>query len=347
MDGQMPDTIIQSGGSATGDSPKRRTAKDVPRQSIQFLTTRFGRMQISCILLGQKLINNGICENTSNSNGTSEQLHGIQTLSQNDGHSHNDDDTLGSIGHRLRHGSGLLESHGGELIVSIKPKSRRDEVGRDDGVGLEHLDELSQFGSLPPEDEGNAHEESENGGECKLISHAAHAVFQSLGLHELLVFVSLEGGEEVGDAGADEGGDGEVEFLDGGEDDSSDDDGEAEPFGFGDGFVVDELGEDGGEGGLGGLDDLSEGDGSGGEGEDGGGVGAHEAERDGEHLDDVVEGDGGFGAGVGGEPEEDSVDSADGELEGGDGHGESGRSSSGLKCQLVGNVVVVVSNIPE
>mmetsp|Transcript_7015 Transcript_7015/g.15252 ORF Transcript_7015/g.15252 Transcript_7015/m.15252 type:complete len:307 (+) Transcript_7015:148-1068(+) len=294
-----------------------------------------------------KVVNDGVKEHSSNSDTTTKKFHKVQTLSKNQSHTDNNNNSLGGIGHTLGHGIRLLESHGRKLIISIKPKSRSNHIIPQRGDGLETFDELPELSSLLPKHEWDAEQKSKDGSDAELISDGSETVFEAFGFHEFLVFISSDCGEDVGEAGGKEGGPGEVQFVYGGEDDSSDDDGEAEPFGFGDGFVVDELGEDGGEGGLGGLDDLSEGDGSGGEGEDGGGVGAHEAERDGEHLDDVVEGDGGFGAGVGGEPEEDSVDSADGELEGGDGHGESGRSSSGLKCQLVGNVVVVVSNIPE
>ena len=76
-------------------------------------------------------------------------------------------------------------------------------------------------------------------------------------------------------------------------------------------------------------------------------MGAHEAEGNGEHLDDVVHGDGGGLAGVGGDPKEDGVDAADGKLEGGDGHGETGGTTGGLESELVGDVVVVVADVPE
>ena len=74
---------------------------------------------------------------------------------------------------------------------------------------------------------------------------------------------------------------------------------------------------------------------------------AHEAEGDGEHLDDVVHGDGGGLAGVGGDPKEHGVEASDGKLEGGDGHGETSGTTGGLESELVGDVVVVVANVPE
>ena len=303
--------------------------------------------QYLLVLLGKEGVNGGVEEDAANANGAAEELDGVEGLAEDDGHADDDDDALGGVGDGLGDGTGLLEGHGGELVVAVEPKAGGDEVGGNDGVGLEDLDELTELGSLLGNDEGDRHEGTEDGGEGELVSDAAHAVLEALGLHQLLVFVALEGGEEVGDAGRDEGGDGKVELLDGGEDDSADDDGKAQPLGLGDLLAVEELGDDGGEGWLGGLDDLSEGDGAGTEGEDGGGVSAHEAEGDGEHLDDVVHGDGGGLAGVGGDPKEDGVDAADGQLEGGDGHGETGGTTGGLESELVGDVVVVVADVPK
>ena len=314
---------------------------------FQSSSLQYPKSSFLLVLLGKEGVNGGVEEDAANANGAAEELDGVEGLAEDDGHADDDDDALGGVGDGLGDGAGLLEGHGGELVVAVEPKAGGDEVGGNDGVGLEDLDELTELGSLLGNDEGDRHEGTEDGGEGELVSDAALAVLEALGLHELLVFVALEGGEEVGDAGRDEGGDGKVELLDGGEDDAADDDGKAQPLGLGDLLAVEELGDDGGEGWLGGLDDLSEGDGAGTEGEDGGGVSAHEAEGDGEHLDDVVHGDGGGLAGVGGDPKEDGVDAADGQLEGGDGHGETGGTTGRLEGELVGDVVVVVANVPE
>jgi len=299
------------------------------------------------LLLGEDGVNGGVEEDAANADGAAEELDGVETLAEDNCHADDDDDALGGVGDGLGDGAGLLEGHGGELVVAVEPEAGGDEVGGDDGVGLEELDELGELGALLGDDEGDGHEGAEDGGEGELVADRSQTVLEALGLHELLVLVALEGGEEVGDAGRDEGRYGEVELLDGGEDDAADDDGEAQPLGLGDLLAVEELADDGGEGGLGGLDNLPEGDGSGAKGEHGGGVGAHEAEGDGEHLDDVVHGDGGGLAGVGGDPEEQGVETADGELEGGDGHREAGRAAGGLEGELVGDVVVVVADVPE
>merc|ERR1719343_1046270 len=81
----------------------------------------------------------------------------------------------------------------------------------------------------------------------------SQAILESFGLHELLVFVSLDGGKHVGNAGREEGGPGEIEFLDRSQNDSANDNGEAQPLGLGDLVSVDKLRKDGGKGGLGGL----------------------------------------------------------------------------------------------
>ena len=206
---------------------------------------------------------------------------------------------------------------------------------------------LSPLGSLLDDEERNRDQEGQHGGDGELVSDVSHAVLQAGSLHELLVLVTLDGGEEVSDAGGDEGGPGEVELLDGGQDDSSDDNGEAQPLGLGDLLAVDELGQDGGEGGLGGLDNLGERHGSGGESEDGSAVGPHGAEGDGEHLDDVVHVDGRPLPAVGGDPHEETVEAADAHLQTRDGHGEAGLSTGSPQRQLVSDVVVVVAEVPE
>ena len=71
------------------------------------------------------------------------------------------------------------------------------------------------------------------------------------------------------------------------------------------------------------------------------------AKCDGEHLDKIVHGDLGLGTCIGSEPEEDPVKRADSELECRDGHGEPGCASGGLEGEFVGDVVVVVSDVPE
>ena len=74
---------------------------------------------------------------------------------------------------------------------------------------------------------------------------------------------------------------------------------------------------------------------------------SHSAESYGEHLDDVVHVYFRGGTAVGGDPEEESVEATDAHLEGSDGHGETGLASGGFEGELVGDVVVVVADVPE
>ena len=279
-----------------------------------------------------EVVNDGVKEDSSNSNSASEELDGVQGLSKDDGDSDNDNDALGRVGDGLRDGTGLLEGHGSELVVSVEPESGGDQVDPDGGGSLAELHELSHAGSLLRNDEGNRHEESKDGGHGELVSDGSEAILQAGRLHELLVLVTLEGSEQVGRAGRDEGKDGKVELLNGGKDDSTDDDGEAGPLGLGHLLLVNDGGKDGSKGWLGGLDDLSERHGSGSEGKDGRTVCSHEAEGHG--------GDGRLGTGIGGQPHEDGIETANSELKTRNGHGESGLSTGSLQSKLVGDVVL-------
>jgi hypothetical protein len=115
---------------------------------------------------------------------------------------------------------------------------------------------------------------------------------------------------------------------------------------LGDLLLVECHTEDSGEGRLSGLDDLAKGHSAGREGKDGEGVGGSSAEGNGDHGDDVLLGNGGELAGVGGGPQEEGIDAADTELKSGDGEGEPGRAAGGLEGELVGDVVVVVAEVP-
>ena len=227
------------------------------------------RAHTSSLFLGRldKVINDGIQQDSGNTNGASEQLDGVKRLAQDESNTDNDNNSLGRVGDRLRDGSRLLERHGGNFIVSVEPETRGGNVGPDGRGGLDELGKLTHAASFLHQDNGDAHEETKNGGKSKLVSDRSDAVLESSRLHELLVFVTLDGSKHVGNACRNECGPCKVEFLDGSEDDSSDNNGEAPPLGLGDWLSVDELGEDGGKGRLGGLDDLGKADGSGSHGE--------------------------------------------------------------------------------
>ena len=213
-------------------------------------------------------------------------------------------------------------------------------VGVGVGVGFE-------LGSLLGDEEGQRDEEGEDGRDGELVAHAAQAVADARGVHELLVLVTLEGGEHVRNTGGYKSRNSKVKLLHGSKDNSSNDNGKTRPLGLGNGLVVNKLGQNGGESGLGSLYNLSKGNGSGGKGEYRGRMGTHEAEGNGEHLNDIIHGDLRSGTGIGGNPHEQGVDASNSELKRRNGHGETGRSTSGTESELVGDVVVVVSNVPE
>lgn len=295
---------------------------------------------LDLFLLGDKVVNDRVEENSSNSDGASEQLDRIKRFSQDKSNTNDNNNTLSGVGNRLSDGTSLLESHGGELVVSVEPETGSQKVDPNSRGGLGNVDELAQTRSLLDEDDRDRHQESKNGGKSELVSNRSHTVLEARGLHELLVLVTLEGGEQVGNAGRNEGRDGKVKLLDGSKNDTSNDDWETHPLSPGDWLVVDELSEDGGKGWFGGLDDLSKGYGTGTHGKDGSTVSTHEAESNREHLDDVVLGDGRLSTGIRGNPHEKTVEHTNTELQGGDSHWETSLSTSSLQGKLVGDVVL-------
>mmetsp|Transcript_10810 Transcript_10810/g.31475 ORF Transcript_10810/g.31475 Transcript_10810/m.31475 type:complete len:419 (+) Transcript_10810:194-1450(+) len=299
------------------------------------------------LFLGNELVNDGVQQDSSNSNGASEQLDGVEGFSEDKGNTNNDDDTLGGVGNGLRDGTGLLQGQGGALVVSVEPQTGGNHVLPDCRSSLSRLNEFTESASFSDGNNRDGQKESQDGGDGELVSDGSHAVLQTWGFHELLVLVTLDGGEHVGNAGRDEGGPGEVKFLHGCQDDSSNDNRKTQPLGLGDWLSIDVLGKDGSEGGFGSLNNLGERDGSHSHGEDGGGVGSHEAESNGKHFYQILHGDFRLGAGIGSEPEEKTVDGTNSELQRRNGHGESNLSSSSVEGKLVGDVVVVVTEVPQ
>ena len=56
-------------------------------------------------LLGfDNVVNDGVEENTTNTNRTSEELHEVKRFTEDQGHADNDDDTFGCIRNGLSHG---------------------------------------------------------------------------------------------------------------------------------------------------------------------------------------------------------------------------------------------------
>ena len=244
-------------------------------------------------------------------------------------------------------GTSLLQSHGGEFVVSVEEETRGDQVDPDGRSGLAHLPEFTETGSFLDEDEGERHQETKDGGDGELVSDGSNAFLEAIGFHELLVFVTTNSSKDVGNASRDQGRPGKVQFLNGSQDDSSNDDRQAQPLGGGDLLSVDELGKDGGKGGFRSLNNLGERNGTHTHGEDRSAVSTHEAESDGKHFDNIGHGDSGLLTSIGSQPEEDSVKASNTQLQTRDSHGETSLSSSSVQGELVGNVVVVVTEVPE
>lgn len=301
------------------------------------------RRRTSLVLGLDNIVNDRIEENTTDSDRASNQLDGGKRFTENQGDTDNDDHALGGVGNGLGDGVGLLESHGGKFVVPVEVKTRGNQVHPDGGRGLGQVDEFSETRTFLEEDERDTEEEPEDGRQGELVSDRSDAFLQAFCFHQLLVFVTTDGSKHVGNAGRDESRNGKVKFLHGGEDNTADYNGKAEPLGLGNLLAIDELRKNSGEGGFRSLDDLSERNGAHSHGKDGGSMGTHEAEGHGEHLDNILGGDSGFLTSIGGQPQEDTIQATNTELQGRDGHWETGLSTSGIKGQLVGNVVVVVT----
>mmetsp|Transcript_2210 Transcript_2210/g.4722 ORF Transcript_2210/g.4722 Transcript_2210/m.4722 type:complete len:289 (-) Transcript_2210:462-1328(-) len=266
------------------------------------------------LFLGNELVNDGVQQNSSNSDGAPKHLDGVEGFTQNKSHTDDDNDTLGGVGNGLCDGTGLLQSQGGALVVSVEPKTRGEQVLPDGRGSLCELAEFTESASFLDGDNRERQNESQDCGKGELVSDGSETVPQAGGFHELLVFVTLDSGEHVGYAGRDKGGPGKVKFLDGSQDNSSNNNRKTQPLGLGDGLSVNVLGKDGGKGGFGSLHDLGKGNGSHSHGKDGSGMGSHEAKGNGKHLNQILHGDGGLCSGIGCEPEEETVNCTNSEL---------------------------------
>ena len=293
-----------------------------------------------CLFRLDKLVDDTVEEDTSNTNRATQKLDGVEGFSQNKGNTDDDNHTLGSVGNTLGYGSSLLQCHGSNLIVSVEPETGSDQVLPHGRRSLDKLDKFSHTASLLQENERNTEDESHDRGDGKLVTNASNTILESWSFHDLFVFVTLDSGKSVGNAGRDESRPGEIKFLHRGKDDSSNDNGQTHPLGFRDFLVVDVSGKDGSEGGLGSFDDLCKRDGSHSHGEHTGRVGTHEAETDGDELHKIILGNLRLLTSIGGKPQEDSVKRTNGELKTRQGHRKSNLSSSGVEGQLVGNVVL-------
>ena len=260
-----------------------------------------------CLLRFDKLVDDTVKKDTSNTNRATQKLDGVEGFSQNKSNTDNDNDTLGSIGNTLSHSSSLLQSHGSNLIVSVEPETGSDQVLPHSRGCFDKVNKFTHTASFLQENERNTEDEGHDGGDGELVTNTSKTFLESRGFHDLFVFVTFDSGESVGNTGRDKRGPGEVKFLHRSKDDSTNDNGQTHPLGFGDLFVVDVSGKDGSKGGLGGLDNLGKGDCSHSHGEHTGGVSSHKAETDRDELNDIILGDGRPCTTIGSKPQEDSV----------------------------------------
>mmetsp|Transcript_14016 Transcript_14016/g.38566 ORF Transcript_14016/g.38566 Transcript_14016/m.38566 type:complete len:433 (-) Transcript_14016:3-1301(-) len=311
------------------------------------LPREHGQARSSLLRLLDQVVDDRVEEDTANADAATDKLQGVQALAHDNGDADDDDDALGGVGDGLRHGVGLLDGHGGQLVVAIEPQAGVDQVHEHDVARLAKRHEFAELVALGDEHEHQAEQERIDRRERELVANTAHAVLQTIRAHQLFVLVALEGGEDVCQARREERRPSEVQLAEGGEADAADDGDEAEPLGEAHLGFVECRADQGGEGRLGRLHDLAEGHGTSREREDGGGVRTRRCEAHEQGLLPIIERDLGQGARIGVAPEEQSPDATNAQLQRGDGHRETGSTTGSLQGKLVRDVVVVVAEIPE
>ena len=207
-----------------------RPSPDVP----SFLFRNTGPVKrLLLLVVANKVVDHRVKKDAANANGAAEELDGVEGFAHHDGHAHDHNHALGGVGHRLSDRVGLLEGHGGELVVAVEPKARKDEVELHHVVGLDQLSELGEAVAFASDRKRDGREERNDGGQRKLVAHRANAVLEASGRHELLVLLALEGSEAVGNARGEKRGPREVELLDRGQDNAANHRDERQPLGGG------------------------------------------------------------------------------------------------------------------
>ena len=299
------------------------------------------------VLALDELIDDRIEEDTTNTDTTAKELHGVQAFAKNKSNADNNDHTLGGVGNGLSNRRGLLQGHGRKLIVAVVPKSGGNQIHLDSRGGLKDVHKLTPSTALLKDDKGNGKEESKDAGKGKLIANRSHPILQALGLHELLILVPSDGSKKIGNASRYQGGNRKVKLVHRCKNNATNDDGEAQPLGLGDLLSINELRQHRGKGGLGRLYNLTKGNTTSREGEHRRTVGTGVTECKRKHFDNVVHGHLGGLPGVGGDPKEESVQTSNSQLKGGDSHRETSSSASSLEGTLIRKVVKVVAHIPK
>mmetsp|Transcript_36797 Transcript_36797/g.80498 ORF Transcript_36797/g.80498 Transcript_36797/m.80498 type:complete len:97 (-) Transcript_36797:1027-1317(-) len=78
------------------------------------------------LLRGKDGVNCGVKKDTADTNTASKELDGVERLSEDDGNTDDNNDALGGVSDGLGDGTGLLQGHGGELVVAVEPKAGGD-----------------------------------------------------------------------------------------------------------------------------------------------------------------------------------------------------------------------------
>merc|ERR1711865_1298357 len=67
--------------------------------------------------VADELVDDGVKEDTSNTDRAAKELHRVERLAEDDGD--DDDDALGGVRDGLGDGRGLLDGEGGQLVVAV------------------------------------------------------------------------------------------------------------------------------------------------------------------------------------------------------------------------------------
>mmetsp|Transcript_11723 Transcript_11723/g.21244 ORF Transcript_11723/g.21244 Transcript_11723/m.21244 type:complete len:323 (+) Transcript_11723:457-1425(+) len=299
------------------------------------------------LLLANQIVDDGVQEHTADTDRAAYQLHGVQTLTQNNGAGNDDDDALSGVGNGLSHGTSLLHHNGGQLVVQIEPQSSSNDVEADNGVGLPGSNQPRDVLPLSEQNQGQRHEPRHGHGDSELVTNSAQPIRQAGCVHRFLVLVTLDSGKCVGNQTSNESTPGKVQLTGRGQAHTPNDGDQGEPLGSADRRAIEQHSEKGSKCRLKSLDNLAKGYSTSGHGKYGPEVGTGECNRKWQHLHHISPRDGRELPCIGGSPQEQSVEHTNCQLHACNGQWGTIDTTCGLQCQLIGNVVVVVSDVPK
>mmetsp|Transcript_21924 Transcript_21924/g.70784 ORF Transcript_21924/g.70784 Transcript_21924/m.70784 type:complete len:469 (+) Transcript_21924:195-1601(+) len=294
------------------------------------------------------LLDERVQKDAADADAAPDHLEGLERLAEREGDSDDDDDALGGVGHRLGRGRGLLDGEGRELVVQVKVEAGGDQVGGQGLAGLEQLDESAETLGLEDQPERQEGDGAKDRRECELIAGGPDAVPESWCIHQLFVLVGAECGENVGDTRREESPHGEIELLERGEANATDDRDQAQPLVHGQRLPIQANANGSSKCWLRGLDDLGEGDGAEVHREDGREMSTRRARCHREDIQQVLRGDVGERTHVWGSPGEERVNGADDHLQEANGDREAVLGATRRsQCELIIEGVEVVADVPS